>query len=680
MRRAEAMALRVDAPYEGMAELAGDICLWLDALLAHAYARDAWVGRNPEMRDLMGLVVPREEFEEKLGRAGDLCALGPDDAADEIDAVLRIRLQRPDCRLPYARAARALALAPEEEKALRLALAATLDAKYEKLFAYLQDDVTRTQPSLRLFARLCGAPGELTAALARRVGESTRLAPLLDVEKRREGILAPSAALLRALLEDETDAPAAEPALDLHPAQTEALRRLCQGESRVVALLCGPAGCGRRTALRRAAGQAVALCAAEDLQAGIAQAALTGARLCVDCAQGGLPDLSALPEGLLPLFLLAPPGTALPLEAALPQGCAALRLEFGPPGDEEREALFRLHAGARGVQGPAERLAAKFFFLPGRIGAAMAAARARQESLGRALNEAELHEACYDVLEGDGAVRQESAGGSLEDLVLPEAQKRQLRQAVDQVLLRRTVYDTWGFAAGTPYGRGVSILLSGPPGTGKTMAATLVARELHMRLHVVQLSQVISKYVGETEKNLRRAFARAAEASAVLFFDECDALFGKRAEVRDAQDRHANAEVAFLLKQMEEHDGVTLLATNLSQNLDAAFLRRMRFVVHFPFPDAAARQELLRRLLPPGAPVAADVDFAFLAEKFALAGGNLKNIALHAAFLAAKEGGQIAMKHLLRAAVYEQRKNEIVVVREDLRQYEDLLEDESPRG
>mgnify|MGYP007073468980 CR=1 FL=1 len=118
MRRAEAMALRVDAPYEGMAELAGDICLWLDALLAHAYARDAWVGRNPEMRDLMGLVVPREEFEEKLGRAGDLCALGPDEAADEIDAVLRIRLQRPDCRLPYARAARALALAPEEEKAL----------------------------------------------------------------------------------------------------------------------------------------------------------------------------------------------------------------------------------------------------------------------------------------------------------------------------------------------------------------------------------------------------------------------------------------------------------------------------------------------------------------------------------------------------------------------------------
>lgn len=197
-----------------------------------------------------------------------------------------------------------------------------------------------------------------------------------------------------------------------------------------------------------------------------------------------------------------------------------------------------------------------------------------------------------------------------------------------------------------------------------------------MRLLIVQLPQVISKYVGETEKNLRRVFEQASQASAVLFFDECDALFGKRAEVRDAQDRHANAEVAFLLKQMEDHDGVTLLATNLSQNIDAAFMRRMRFVVHFPFPDQKARESLYRKMLPSGAPVDPDVDFAFLAEKFALAGGNIKNIVLHAAFLAARENCPIGMRQLLRAAVYEQRKNQIVVVREELRQYADLMDDE----
>lgn len=673
MRRAEQMALRVDERYGDMAEMAGEICLWLDALLAHAYEKDAWVGRNPEMRDLMGLVVPREEFEDKLLGAGDLYALGMPAEAEEIDAILRMRMQRTGDRLPYVRAVRALGLTPDEEKALRFALATTLDAKYEKLFAYLQDDVTRAQPGLRLFARLCGTKGAWTAALAGRIASSAGLAALLDGDKLREGVLAPSAALLRALWQAEAPAASDGPTMALYPEQEQALRRLCEEESPRVMLLCGLKGCGRRTALRRAAGREVIECAAKDLQEGLARAALDGARLCVDCEEGGLPEISALPEGLLPLFLCVPPGTALPARVALP-GRMALRLEFPPPSDEQREALFRLYAGAWNVQGPVEGLAAKFFFLPGKIAEAMAAAHARQESLGRCLDEAELHRACYDVLE-DGAVHSESADGSLDDLVLPEAQKRQLRQAVDQVLLRRKVYDTWGFAAKTPYGRGVSILLSGPPGTGKTMAATLVAHELHMRLHVVQLSQVISKYVGETEKNLRRAFARAAEASAVLFFDECDALFGKRAEVRDAQDRHANAEVAFLLKQMEEYDGVTLLATNLSQNLDGAFLRRMRFVVHFPFPDAAARQELFRRMLPPSAPVSADVDFAFLAEKFAVAGGNIKNIALHAAFLAAGEGSEISMKHLLRAAVYEQRKNEIVVVREDLRQYEDLLED-----
>lgn len=228
--------------------------------------------------------------------------------------------------------------------------------------------------------------------------------------------------------------------------------------------------------------------------------------------------------------------------------------------------------------------------------------------------------------------------------------------------------------ASTPYGRGVSILLSGPPGTGKTMAARILAGELNMHLMVVQLSQVVSKYIGETEKNLQRVFEQARLGSQVLFFDECDALFGKRAEVQNAQDRHANAEVAYLLQQMEAHDGVTILATNLSQNIDAAFMRRMKFAIHFPFPDAEAREQLYRSMLR-GVPAEPELDLRFMAKTFEIAGGSIKNIVLRAAFLAADEDVGIGMKHLVRAAADEQRKNEIVVVREALQEYADFIDD-----
>lgn len=668
-RRPEWLALRADEPYASQEELLGDICLWLDALIAQAYARDAWVGRDPQMRDLMGFVVTREEFEEKLEGAGDLLSTECSPDVRDLDEALRLRMACTKDTFPYLQAVRRLGLNALEECALRFCLATELDAKYEKLFGYLQDDVTQRQPTLRLCARLCAPEGMLTAQAVYRLRSSAALASLLDAAALEKGVLAPAPALMEAIFASEKHEEAPEAGLDLHREQEQTLRRICREGARTVVLLSGPQGCGRRTALRKAVEGPVVVCTAREIQQGIARAALGGAWLCVDC-QEGLPDLSRVPEGLLPLFLLTDDHAALP-ETEYP----ALRLRFTLPGDAEREALFDFHARRCGVQGETAALAAKFFFTPGRIAQAMQAARTRQESLGRALSAEELHAACYDLLDLSGEDHALD-GLTMEDLVLPQMEKRQLLQAVDQVLLRRQVYENWGFGRSTPYGRGVSILLSGPPGTGKTMAARLVARQLHMRLHIVQLSQVISKYVGETEKNLRRVFEQASQASAVLFFDECDALFGKRAEVRDAQDRHANAEVAFLLKQMEEHDGVTLLATNLSQNIDAAFMRRMRFVVHFPFPDAATRESLYRRMLPRCAPVESNVDFAFLAEKFAVAGGNIKNIVLHAAFLAAGENRPIGMGHLLRAAVYEQRKNQIVVVREELRQYADLMDGE----
>ena len=200
------------------------------------------------------------------------------------------------------------------------------------------------------------------------------------------------------------------------------------------------------------------------------------------------------------------------------------------------------------------------------------------------------------------------------------------------------------------------------------MCAQVIANELNMELYKINISQIVSKYIGETEKNLQAVFNEARKSNCILFFDECDAIFGKRSEVKDAHDRNANVEVAYLLQQIEEHDGVCIMATNLIGNIDAAFMRRITYVIHFPFPDPAMREEIYRRTIPREAPLSGDIDWAFLAEKFELSGGHIKNIVLSAAFLAALEEEPIGMRHLLRAAVQELKKNEIVVVREELRE------------
>ncbi|MBR1660464.1 MAG: ATP-binding protein [Oscillospiraceae bacterium] len=251
-----------------------------------------------------------------------------------------------------------------------------------------------------------------------------------------------------------------------------------------------------------------------------------------------------------------------------------------------------------------------------------------------------------------------------------------MQQACGHIRFQHRVYYDWGFDRKISYGRGLSILFAGAPGTGKTMCAQVIANQLDMELYKINLSQIVSKYIGETEKNLRAVFTEAKNASCILFFDECDALFGKRSEVKDSHDRNANVEVAYLLQQIEEYDGVCILATNLIGNIDAAFMRRITYVVHFPFPDSAARERIYRRMLPERMPREEDIDWRFLAEKFELSGGHIKNIVLSAAFMAAGEGAALSMRHLLRAAVNEMKKNEIVVVREQLREYADLLDEQ----
>jgi vesicle-fusing ATPase len=235
-----------------------------------------------------------------------------------------------------------------------------------------------------------------------------------------------------------------------------------------------------------------------------------------------------------------------------------------------------------------------------------------------------------------------------DELVLPTEQMQLLHEIVANVRQRATVYERWGFAAKSQRGLGISALFAGTSGTGKTLAAEIVAHELKLDLYRIDLSQVVNKYIGETEKNLQRVFAAAETAGAVLLFDEADALFGKRSEVKDSHDRYANMEVSYLLQRMESYRGLAILTTNQQQALDPAFRRRIRFIVPFPFPDERERAAIWERAFPPATPVAS-LDIALLA-RLNVAGGNIRNIALGTAFLAADAGGPVTMAHLLRSA------------------------------
>jgi AAA+ superfamily predicted ATPase len=259
-------------------------------------------------------------------------------------------------------------------------------------------------------------------------------------------------------------------------------------------------------------------------------------------------------------------------------------------------------------------------------------------------------------LDSDGLAQRIVLAAGWDDLVLAEPQKQILRHIALHVRHRAQVYLSWGFAAKGSRGLGISALFAGPSGTGKTMAAEVLAEELGLELYRIDLSQVVSKYIGETEKNLHRVFEAADETSAILLFDEADALFGKRSDVKDSHDRYANIEVSYLLQRMEAYHGLAILTTNRKTALDQAFLRRIRFVVEFPFPEVAQRAEIWRRIFPRMTPTA-DLQIDRLA-RLSAAGGHIRNIALNAAFLAAHEGQPVRMAHLLRAARSEFTKME----------------------
>jgi hypothetical protein len=330
------------------------------------------------------------------------------------------------------------------------------------------------------------------------------------------------------------------------------------------------------------------------------------------------------------------------------------------PGSGEQRRIWHetLGRSAASLNGHVDRLVTHFHLGPQAIRDATAEALARDaqpttEGLATAL---------WDACRGRARPRLDDLAQRIEpsagwpDLVLPEPQRLILREIAVHVRRRTTVYEHWGFGAQSGRGLGISALFSGPSGTGKTMAAEVLAGELRLDLYRVDLSATVSKYIGETEKNLRRIFDAAEEGGVILLFDEADALFGKRSEVKDSHDRYANIEVGYLLQRMEAYRGLAILTTNLKAALDPAFLRRIRFVVQFPFPDVVQRAEIWRRVFPERTPTAG-LDDGQLA-RLNIGGGNIRNIALGAAFLAAEAGESVRMPHVLRAAQAEYAKLE----------------------
>jgi hypothetical protein len=338
----------------------------------------------------------------------------------------------------------------------------------------------------------------------------------------------------------------------------------------------------------------------------------------------------------------------------------AVSFDVARPTSAEQRAAWHAALGPSADADPAgvDAIAAQFSLgLPAiRSAAAEAVARctaAREPGVGRTAWDV-CRALCRTRLE-DLAQRIEPTAG-WDDLVLPPPQADALRRIALHVRHRATVYDTWGFATRSTRGLGISALFAGASGTGKTMAAEVLANELRLDLYRIDLSCVVSKYIGETEKNLRRVFDAAEDGGAILLFDEADALFGKRSEIKDSHDRYANIEVSYLLQRMEAYRGLAILTTNLKGALDSAFLRRIRFVVQFPFPDAAQRAEIWRRIFPASTPTEG-LDVAKLAQ-LNVAGGNIRNMALNAAFLAAHVGEPVRMSHLREAARIEYSKLE----------------------
>lgn len=356
------------------------------------------------------------------------------------------------------------------------------------------------------------------------------------------------------------------------------------------------------------------------------------------------------------------------------------QLEIPTPNNQEREDVWNYYSKDYALCNDVDlqEMATKFLFTPGKIKNAL--------RLGKSLSAMEkyinivrscLFQACYNQMSHELTQKATKikATYTWDDIVMSKDQRESLEHACDQMRYRKQVYEQWDYNRKYPYGRGLSVLLFGAPGTGKSMCAQVLANALNLELYRVDLSKVIDKYVGETEKSISMIFREAKKCNVVLFFDECDTLFAKRSDDGGSNQASNNNKTALLLQEVEAYDGVSVLATNYKHNIDPAFFRRMKFIVEFQFPDPQTRYILWKNTIPKGTPLADDVDLQFLADRFEFVGGNIKNCILNAAFLAASDGDgkEVHMKHYLQAIRYEFVKTGKVFTRADFEPYADLV-------
>jgi len=669
----------------------------IEARVRAAVARRRAVDPDPDDR-FRGLYISHAHVDRLLSDASVPTSPDPDaakvretietaaDAAEKDGADLRLR-----------RLARAFHLSDIDVELLLVAMAPDVDARFERLYGYLQDDVSRRRASIGLGLELCGLPPSSAYARSRLAPG----APLIDerlvlIEDSERPLLTrslrvPDRVATHLLGSDLTDpvvssltyVPAALP-----PGNALALVRWMQrpdahlayvrerpGASGAALAIAAFHRLGRSTRaldLERLRGDddipTVAALAARE--AGLTGAAIVAGPIEVLVARG-LPAVRAFAELPATIVLVGARGWDPAWARDVPFICEA------PIPNATQRADLWLHS-LNGDAPPGLDLAAtmaQFRLTAEQVDRAAQAARIEADAIGSRLDEAQLKA---------GARAQNAAGlerlarrveplVGFGDLVLPPETMAQLKELLTRARHREQVLDVWKMGGPAARRRGLTALFAGPSGTGKTMAAEVLAGELGLDLYTVDLATVVDKYVGETEKNLDRIFAEAERINGVILFDEADALFGKRSEVSDAHDRYANVEVAYLLQRMELFDGIAILATNLRANLDEAFTRRLDSLVDFPEPEEPYRRQLWERCLGTLMPREDGLDLDFLARAFKLSGGGIRNIAVAAAYAAAEQQRALAMADLIRATQREYLKMGRLCVESEFGPYYGLL-------
>jgi hypothetical protein len=610
--------------------------------------------------------------------------------------------------LPLERIRTIFGLSSFEHDTLLVSLAPHLDLRYEQLYGYLQDDVTRKNPTIHLILNLLGEPGPNRLTALSSFKESAPLLKHRLLTLSEETGPKPTSLLNRSLhvdtsivswiLGDYQPCEGIQTYVSILTAPQDAALDFIAGPatSEVVPLLkhnpilafYGPDQTSQEAAVlltARLLGQSVlsidmaGIKKTEEppdnvLGLALRDTLLTGRLLnirgwdvCLDAGNVPAAILTLLCDHPQPVIVS---GQAVWQATGIQRTRPIFWLEFPLPNYEQRVGLWRIFMSGeeRLSSSDLSSVASAFALRTGQI--CDAAASARELALGHGEYVSQKHlfiaARAHSNPNLTSLARKITPRYGWQDIVLPEEQTSLLREIVNTVRNRQQVLEVWGLGRKLVSSRGITVLFAGPPGTGKTMAAEVISAELGLDLYKIDLSTVVSKYIGETEKNLERIFAEAETCNAILFFDEADSLFGTRSEVRDSHDRYANIEISYLLQRMETFDGISVLATNLRANLDEAFTRRLQFAVDFPFPNDADRKRIWKALFPTDAPRADDLDFDLMAKRYKLAGGNIRNVLVSAAYLAAADGGVVNQEHLLHGVKRELQKMGRLVGTDDL--------------